>query len=186
MKLTFRGWLFIVWIEFTSLFSHTVPTQSQEHIVTASMLLSPPLTTHNAVISEMIQANVNRSNGGFSTLSVTIKISLRVHGVRKMSSVIKSEQRLKFEFCPIVLRIKEKWGRKMYSFTLTTQVSFKKKTGKNALYLSFPLCHHYLSCCMYYAWVRFFFSESLAVYSSGSQMCRRTDRWQRDDETLAR
>lgn len=52
----------------SSLVSHTEPTQSQEHIVTASMLLSPPLTTHNAVISEMIQTNVNRSNGGLASL----------------------------------------------------------------------------------------------------------------------
>lgn len=63
----------VVLSAFSSLVSHTEPPQSQEHIVTASRLLSPPLTTHNAVISEMIQTNVNRSNGGFSTLSFTIR-----------------------------------------------------------------------------------------------------------------
>lgn len=63
----------VVLCAFTSLVSHAEPIQSQEHIVTASMLLSPPLTTHNAVISEMIQTNVNRSNGVFTKLSFAVK-----------------------------------------------------------------------------------------------------------------
>lgn len=63
----------VVLCVFTSLVSHAEPTQSQEHIVTASMLLSPPLTTHKAVISEIIQTNVSRSNRVYTMFSFAIR-----------------------------------------------------------------------------------------------------------------
>lgn len=131
----------VVLSAFTSLVSHPEPTQSQEHIVTARMLLCPPLTTHNAVISEMIQTNVDRSNGVFSKLSFTKRDFIVCMVLGRYLLLLKIIKDWNLNFYAIVGKIKKRNGR--------GRLAWKRRKKKTALRIAPYFCHLYLSCCMY-------------------------------------